>query len=73
MTKKEIAEHRDELVKVLIEIKELTGRKQALAKILQEDFDAHEIELRSLGLRTPSGLLIRRPSWVLEARPVVEL
>lgn len=72
MTKSETKERRTELVKVLLDIEKLKNAKAALVKQLANDFDENEQEYRN-GVRTPLGLLFRKPSWVMEARPVVEL
>ena len=72
MTKTEIKEKRTELVKVLLELKSANNRKVALVKALTPDFEANEAEYRN-GIKTEAGVLIRKPSWNVEAKPIVEV
>ena len=72
MTKTEIKAKRNELVKLLLELKRLNTVKTALTKALAPDFEVNEAEYRS-GVKTDEGLLFRKPSWVFEAKPEVFL
>ena len=71
MNKTEIKEKRTELVRVIIAIEKLKAQKTSLTKALAPDFDANEADYRN-GIRTEAGLLVRRPSWNFEAKPIVE-
>ena len=72
MTKTEIKAKRNELVKLILELKRLNTAKTALTKALAPDFEENEAEYRS-GVKTDEGLLFRKPSWVFEAKPEVFL
>lgn len=72
MTKNEIKEKRAELVRTLIAIEKLKDAKTSLTKALAPDFEEHEAEYRN-GLKTEAGILVRKPSWNFEAKPVAQL
>ena len=72
MTKTEIKETRAELVRTILAMEKLKTQKGALAKTLEPDFEAHEAEYRN-GVKTEAGILIRKPKWNFEAKPVVEV
>ena len=72
MTKTEIGEARTNLVRTIIAIKKLKTQKTALAKTLEPDFEAHEAEYRN-GVKTDAGVLVRKPKWNFDAKPVVEV
>ena len=72
MTKTEIIEARTKLVRTILAIKRLKTQKTALAKTLEPDFEAHEAEYRN-GVKTDAGVLVRRPKWNFDAKPVVEV
>ncbi len=72
MTKTEIIEARTNLVRTIIAIKKLKTQKTALAKTLEPDFEAHEAEYRN-GVKTDAGVLVRKPKWNFDAKPVVEV
>ena len=72
MTKTEIIEARTNLVRTIIAIKKLKTQKTALAKTLEPDFEAHEAEYRN-GVKTDADVLVRKPKWNFDAKPVVEV
>ena len=72
MTKTEIGEARTNLVRTIIAIKKLKTQKTALTKALEPDFEAHEAEYRN-GVKTDAGVLVRKPKWNFDAKPVVEV
>ena len=72
MTKTEIGEARTNLVRTIIAIKKLKTQKTALAKALEPDCEAHEAEYRN-GVKTDAGVLVRKPKWNFDAKPVVEV
>ena len=72
MTKTEIGEARTNLVRTIIAIKKLRTQKTALTKALEPDFEAHEAEYRN-GVKTDAGVLVRKPKWNFDAKPVVEV
>ena len=72
MTKTEIKETRAELVRTILAMEKLKTQKAALSKTLEPDFEAHEAEYRN-GVKTEAGILIRKPKWNFEAKPVVEV
>ena len=80
MIKTEINETRTKLVRTILAIKRLKTQKTALAKTqktalaktLEPDFEAHEAEYRN-GVKTDAGVLVRRPKWNFDAKPVVEV
>ena len=72
MTKTEIKEKRAELVRTILAIEKLKAVKTSLTKALAPDFDGNEAEYRN-GIKTEAGVLIRKPSWNIEAKPIVEL
>ena len=72
MIKTEINETRTKLVRTILAIKKLKTQKTALAKTLEPDFEAHEAEYRN-GVKTDAGVLVRRPKWNFDAKPVVEV
>ena len=72
MTKTEIKEKRAELVRTILAMEKLKTQKAALAKTLEPDFEAHEAEYRN-GVKTEAGILLRKPKWNFEAKPVVEV
>ena len=39
---------------------------------LEPDFEAHEAEYRN-GVKTDAGVLVRKPKWNFDAKPVVEV
>ena len=55
--------HRDQKLKT---------QKTALTKALEPDFEAHEAECRN-GVKTDAGVLVRKPKWNFDAKPVVEV
>ena len=70
--KTEIIEARTNLVRTIIAIKKLKTQKTALTKALEPDFEAHEAEYRN-GVKTDAGVLVRKPKWNFDAKPVVEV
>ena len=72
MIKTEINETRTKLVRTILAIKRLKTQKTALAKALEPDFEAHEAEYRN-GVKTDAGVLVRKPKWNFDAKPVVEV
>ena len=72
MTKTEIIEARAKLVRTIIAIKKLKTPKTALTQALEPDFEAHEAEYRN-GVKTDAGVLVRKPKWNFDAKPVVEV
>ena len=71
LTKMQIKEKQAELVEVLLKIEEFTKLKKSLVAILDEDIVGNEEKYRN-GIVTPKGILVRRPKWNFEAKPVVE-
>ena len=71
LTKVQIKEKQTELVDVLLKLDDFTKRKKALVAILDEDFNENEGKYRN-GIVTPNGVLVRKPSWNVIAKPVVE-
>ena len=71
LTKTDIRQKRAELVEVLLKIEKLKNDKTSLEKTLDADFEQNENAYRN-GVATENGILIRKPSWKLVAKPVVE-
>ena len=71
LTKVQIKEKQAELVEVLLKIDEFTKLKKSLVAILEEDIAGNEEKYRN-GIVTPRGILVRKPKWNFEAKPVVE-
>ena len=71
LTKVQIKEKQTELVEVLLKIDEFTKLKKSLVAILDEDIAGNEEKYRN-GIVTPKGILVRKPKWNFEAKPVVE-
>ena len=71
LTKSDIKQKRAELVEVLLKIEKLKADKTSLEKTLTADFEQNEAAYRN-GIATENGILIRRPTWKLLAKPVVE-
>ena len=71
LTKVQIKEKQAELVEVLLRIDEFTKLKKSLVAILEEDIAGNEERYRN-GIVTPRGILVRKPKWNFEAKPVVE-
>ena len=72
LTKAEIRQKQEDLVKVLLQLKRLGESKKSLAAALADDFEANEEKYRN-GIATASGILLRRPSWNFDVKPVVEV
>ena len=72
MNKTQVKELRNELARIIIELEKLRTKKTALVKTLAPDFEENEAVYRT-GVRTEAGLLFRRPSWVFDAKPVIEV
>ena len=72
LTKTESRQKQEDLVKVLLQAKKLNDAKKALVTALTDDFEANEEKYRS-GIATPSGILVRKPSWNFDVKPVVEV
>ena len=72
MTKTEIKQKRNELVRTILDIECLKKKKAAITNALAQDFAENEMEYRN-GVKTDAGLLFRRPSWNFDAKPVVEV
>ena len=71
LTKADIRQKRAELVEVLLKIEEFTKLKKSLVAILDDDIAGNEERYRN-GIVTPRGILVRKPKWNFEAKPVVE-
>ena len=71
LTKNDIKQKRAELVEVLLKIEKLKADKTSLEKTLTADFEQNEAAYRN-GIATENGILIRRPTGKLVAKPVVE-
>ena len=71
LTKTQIKEKQTELVEVLLKIEEFTKLKKSLVAILDDDIAGNEERYRN-GIVTPRGILVRKPKWNFEAKPVVE-
>ena len=71
LTKAQIREKQTELVEVLLKIDDYTKLKKSLVAILDEDISENEEKYRN-GIVTPKGILVRKPKWNFEAKPVVE-
>ena len=71
LTKIQIKEKQAELVEVLLKIEEFTKLKKSLVAILEDDISGNEERYRN-GIVTSKGILVRRPKWNFEAKPVVE-
>ena len=71
LTKSEIRERQAELVATLLRLDELGKQKKSLVAMLDEDFKANEAKYRN-GVMTQHGVLIRKPAWCFEAKPIVE-
>ena len=71
LTKAQIKEKQAELVEVLLKIDDYTKLKKSLVAILDEDISGNEEKYRN-GVVTPKGILVRKPKWNFEAKPVVE-
>ena len=72
LTKTQIKEKRSALVEVILEIEKLKDKKTSLEKTLKPDFETNEAAYRN-GVVTDSGILVRRPSWMCIAKPIVEV
>ena len=71
LTKAQIKEKQADLVEVLLKIDDYTKVKKSLVAILDDDFNDNEMKYRN-GIVTPKGILVRKPKWNFEAKPVVE-
>ena len=71
LTKTQVKEKQTELVEVLLKLDDYTKRKKSLVAVLDADFNENEGKYRS-GVVTPKGVLVRKPKWNFEAKPVVE-
>ena len=71
LTKAQIKEKQTELVEVLLKLEDYTKLKKSLVAILGEDISENEEKYRN-GIVTPKGILVRKPKWNFEAKPVVE-
>ena len=71
LTKAQIKEKQAELVEVLLKIEDYTKVKKSLVAILDEDITVNEEKYRN-GIVTPKGILVRKPKWNFEAKPIVE-
>ena len=72
MNKKEITEKRNKLCEILAKIANLNLAAKPLREALAGDFTEHEQEYRE-GIKTPSGLLVRKPKWELHVKPSVKV
>lgn len=72
LTKAEIRQKQEDLVKVLIQMKKLGDAKKSLVAALADDFESNDAKYRT-GVATPSGILVRKPSWNFDVRPVTEV
>ena len=72
LTKAEIKQKQEDLVKVLLQLKRLGESKKSLTAALADDFEANEEKYRN-GIVTASGILLRKPSWNFDVKPVVEV
>ena len=71
LTKAQIKEKQAQLVEVLLKLEKFGKEKKSLVAALDDDFNENEEKYRN-GVVTPSGVLIRKPKWNFEAKPVVE-
>ena len=71
LTKTEISQKQAQLVDTLLKIEKLKADKASLEKALAADFEVNEMKYRD-GVKTPNGILIRKPNWKCVAKPVVE-
>ena len=71
LTKAQIKEKQTELVEVLLKLDDYTKRKKSLVAVLDADISCNEEKYRN-GVVTPKGVLVRKPKWNFEAKPVVE-
>ena len=71
LTKTEIKARQAELVATLLKLDELGKQKKSLVAMLDDDFKANEAKYRN-GVVTENGILVRKPSWCFEVKPVVE-
>ena len=71
LTRSEIAEKQADLVAVLLLLEKYKCEKTALEKALAADFEVNEMKYRD-GVKTPNGILSRKPNWKCVAKPVVE-
>ena len=67
-----IDEKRNELCEILATIENLHKEAKLVKKALAADFIEHEQEYRD-GIRTPSGLLVRKPKWEFEVKPILKI
>ena len=72
LTKAEIKQKQEDLVKVLLQLKRLGESKKSLTAALADDFEANEEKYRN-GIVTASGILLRKPSWNFDVKPIVEV
>ena len=72
LSKAEIKQKQEDLVKVLIQLKKLGDAKKSITSALADDFEDNEDKYRA-GIATPSGILVRKPSWNFDVKPVVEV
>jgi hypothetical protein len=61
LTKSEIKQKQEDLVKVLLQLKRLGESKKSLTAALADDFEANEEKYRN-GIVTASGILLRNPA-----------
>ena len=71
LTKTLIKEKQAQLVEVLLKLEKLGKEKKSLVAALDDDFVENEEKYRN-GVVTPNGILVRKPKWNFEAKPVVE-
>ena len=71
LTKTQIREKQEALVETILKLDALGKQKKSLVAILDEDISENEEKYRN-GIVTPKGILVRKPKWNFEAKPVVE-
>ena len=71
LTKAQIREKQAQLVEVLLKLEKFGKEKKSLVAALDDDFAENEEKYRN-GVVTPKGILVRKPKWNFEAKPVVE-
>ena len=71
LTKAQIKEKQAQLVEVLLKLEKFGKEKKSLVAALDDDFNENEEKYRN-GVVTPNGVLVRKPKWNFEAKPVVE-
>ena len=69
--KTDTKKHQTALVSLILKMKRLDAEKRLHAAALEEDFVAHEDDYRS-GIKTPAGILSRKPRWIFDANPAEE-